>query len=97
MEIVYSITPCNWFLEKKVSIHFGEDITKSILFGRKNCKNLKKLDIKRGDIMIKQHSTNTYLGCILDGNLSGESMAIRMLGKINGRQKFSVQKTKLPR
>ena len=54
----------------------------SILFGRKNSKNLKKLDIRRGDIMIKQHSTVTHLGCILDENLSGESMATRMLGKI---------------
>ena len=68
-------TLCNWFLENRLSIHFGEDNTKCILFGRKNCKNLKKLDIRRGDILIKQHSTVTYLGCILDGNLSGESMA----------------------
>ena len=78
-------TLCDWFLENRLSNHFGEDKTKSILFGRRNCKNLKKLDISRGDIMIKQHSTVTYLGCILDENLSGESMATRMLGKINGK------------
>ena len=54
---------CDWFLENRLSIHFGEDKTKSILFGRKNCNNLKKLDIRRGDIMIKQYSTVTYLGC----------------------------------
>ena len=29
---------CDWFLENKLSIHFGEDKTKSILFGRKNAK-----------------------------------------------------------
>ena len=29
---------CNWLLENKLSIHFGEDKTKSILFGRKNAK-----------------------------------------------------------
>ena len=52
-------TLCDWFLENRLSIHFGEDETKSILFGRKNCKSLKKLDIRRGDIMIKQHSTVT--------------------------------------
>ena len=33
-------TLCDWFLENKLSIHFGEDKTKSILFGRKSCKNL---------------------------------------------------------
>ena len=26
---------CEWFLENKLSIHFGEDTTKSILFGAK--------------------------------------------------------------
>ena len=85
-------TLCDWFLENRLSIHFGEDKTKCILFGRKNCKNLKKLDIRRGDILIKQHSTVTYLGCILDENLSGESMATRMLGKINGKLKFLYRK-----
>ena len=85
-------TLCDWFLENRLSIHFGEDKTKCILFGRKNCKNLKKLDIKRGDILIKQHSTVTYLGCILDENLSGGSMATRMLGKINGKLKFLYRK-----
>ena len=29
-------------------------------------------------MMIKQYSTVTYLGCILDENLSGESMATRI-------------------
>ena len=85
-------TLCDWFVENRLSIHFGEDKTKCILFGRKNCKNFKKLDIRRGDIMIKQHSTVTYLGCILDENLSGESMATRMLGKINGKLKFLYRK-----
>ena len=83
---------CDWFIENKLSIHFGEDKTKSILFGRKNCKNLKKLNIRIGDIMIKQHSMVTYLGCILYENLSGESMATRMLGKINCKLKFLYRK-----
>ena len=26
---------CDWFVDNKLSIHFGEDKTKSILFGRK--------------------------------------------------------------
>ena len=83
---------CDLFLENRQSTHFGEDKTKSILFWRKNSKNLEKLDIRRGDIMIKQHSMVTYLGCILDENLSGESMATRMLGKINGKLKFLYRK-----
>ena len=47
-----------------------------------------KLDIRRGDIDIKQYTSVMYLGCILDENLSGESMATRTLGKINGRLRF---------
>ena len=27
---------CDWFVDNKLSIHFGEDKTKSILFGKKN-------------------------------------------------------------
>ena len=83
---------CNWFVENKLSIHFGEDKTKSILFARKKYKNLKKMNIRRGDIEIKQHSVVTYLGSVLDENLSGESMATKMLGKINGKLKFLYRK-----
>ena len=83
---------CDWFLENKLSIHFEEDKTKSILFGQKKCKNLKKLNIRRGEIKIKQHSAVTYLGCVLEENLSGESMATKVLGKINGKLKFLYRK-----
>ena len=33
---------CDWFLEGKPSIHFGEDKAKSILLGRIKCKNPKE-------------------------------------------------------
>ena len=82
------------FRRKYASSVHSRSKTKSILFGRKNCKNLKKLDIKIGETMIKQHSTVTYLGCILDENLSGESMVTRMLGKINDKVKFLYRKQK---
>ena len=37
---------------------------------------------------IKQHSKVTYLGCILDNDLSGESMATKVLRLVNNRLKF---------
>ena len=53
---------CDWFVNNKLSIHFGEDKTKSILFVSKfKEKNIKKLHIKYGDIQIKQHSKAKYL------------------------------------
>ena len=79
----------DWFVDNKVSILFGEDKTKSILFGRENKHtDRKKLDIRRRDIKIKQYTSVTYLGCILDEDLSGESMATRILGKIKDRLRF---------
>ena len=84
---------CDWFVENKLSIHFGEDKTKSIIFGsKKKLKNLEALDIQRGDIKIKQYSEVTYLGCELDASLSGQTMATKVLGKINGRLKFLYRK-----
>ena len=47
----------DWFVDNKLSIHFEEDNTKSILFASKfKMKNMKKLNTKYGDIQIKQHS-----------------------------------------
>ena len=53
---------------------------------------LDKLDIKRNEIKISQHHKITYLGCILDDNLSGESMASRVLNKVGGRLNFLYRK-----
>ena len=84
---------CDWFVDNKLSMHSGEDKTKSILFGGKNKDtDREKLDIRRNDIKIKQHTSVTYLGCILDENLSGEPMATRILGKINGRLRLLYRK-----
>ena len=80
---------CDWFLDNKLSIHFGEDKTKSILFSTKNRKRkIGTLDIQYGDVKIKQYSKVTYLGCELDESLSGEAMALKVINKINGRLKF---------
>ena len=80
---------CDWFLDKKLSIHFGEDKTKSILFGSKHkIKKSKPLNIQYNDIKIKQYSKFKYLGCNFDKTLSGESMAIHVISKINSRLRF---------
>ena len=66
---------CNWFIDNKLSVQFGEEKTNSILFGTKRqLKKQRDLDPRYGDIEINQHSKVTYLGCILDNDLSGESM-----------------------
>ena len=48
---------CKWFVHKELSIHCGEDKTKSILFASKRrSKNVRQLKIRYIHINIKQHS-----------------------------------------
>ena len=68
---------------------------KSILFASKRkIKKLQKLEIIYNNIGIKQHSRVTYLGCILEGTVSGESMANKVISKVNTRLKFLHRKNK---
>ena len=80
---------CDWFMDNKLPIHFGEDKTKTILFSSKNfSKNADKIEIRRHDIILKQFDLVEYLGCFPEfscSTLSGEQMALKVLGKINGR------------
>ena len=79
-----------------LSIHFGANKTKSILFATKfKIKKAKKLNIKYEDIQIKQHSKVKYLGCMLDETMSGETMALSVINKINNKQKFFYRKNRL--
>ena len=86
---------CEWFVDNRLSIHFGEDKTKFILFASKcRIKKVPKLKINYKNIQIKQHSKATYLGCILDETMSGESKALKVIHKINSRLKFLHRKNK---
>ena len=80
---------CDWFIDNKLSIHLGEDKTKSIIFETKfNIKRAEPLNIVYGNVKIKQYTHVTYLSCILDESLSGESMALQVLNKFNSRLRF---------
>ena len=84
---------CDGFANNKISIHFGDDKTKSILFATKSkIKKVRKLNIKYGDIQIRQHSKVKYLGCILDKTMSGETMVLSVINKINNKLKFLYRK-----
>ena len=86
---------CEWFIDNKLSVHFGEDKTKSILFGSKSkIKKAEPFDIEYKNIKIKQYKKVTYLGCILDDTLSGESMALNAINKINNRLRFLYRQDK---
>ena len=80
---------CDWFVDNKLSIHFGEDKTKSILFtSKRKVQLVQKLNITYNNIPIKQHASVSYLDCILDNTLSGESMALSVINKVNSKLRF---------
>ena len=86
---------CDWFVDNKLSIHFGEDKTKSILFSSKRkVKKASTLNIQYKDKKIKKYSKVTYLGCILDETLSGESMATHVINKVDSRLRFVYRQNK---
>ena len=85
----YFSSLCDWFADNKLSVHFSQDKTKSILFGTKHrLQNAKALNIVYIGTEIKQYEKVKYLGCILDQNLSGESMALNVIDKVNSCLKF---------
>ena len=87
---------CDWFVDNKLSIHFGEDKTKSILFSSKrNLKLVEELDIRYKDIKIKKYKHVNYLGSMLDESMLGETMALRVIEKIFSRLKFLYRKNRL--
>ena len=77
---------CQWFIDNKLSIHFGEDKTKSIPFSK--TRGLSKINTSFVGHSIKQHKTVEYLGCQFDSKLSGEAMASKLWKKINAKLKF---------
>ena len=86
---------CYWFVDNKLSIHFGVDKKKSILFSSKrNLKLVEAQDIRYKDIKIKQYKHVDYLECMLDESMSGETMALRVIEKINSRLKFLYRKNR---
>ena len=70
---------CQWSIDNKLSIHFGEDKSKFILISK--ARGLRTIDISSVGHSIKQHETVEYLGCQLDSKLSGEEMALKVLKK----------------
>ena len=85
-------TLVDWFVDNRQSIHFGEE---SILFSPKHrSKSTGQIDISYKDIKIKQYSKVTYLGCVLDKCLTGESMAMQVCTKVTSKLKFLYRKNR---
>ena len=57
-------------------------------------KKSESLEIPFNDFKIKQNTKVTYLGCILDNALSGESLALHILNKVNSKLRFLYRKNR---
>lgn len=76
-----------WLAENRLSLHLGK--TEAILFGSAiRLKRSPGFKIMVGDIEVTAKEEVTYLGCVLDNNLSGVSMAQKVVSKINQRITF---------
>ena len=75
---------CTWLSDNKLSILLGK--TESILFGSiPNLRKVENFTVKVGDNVITNKKEITYLGCILEANLSSEKMTAKVVKKINQR------------
>ena len=78
---------CTWLNDNKLSIHLGK--TESILFG--SIPKLSKVDnftVKVGNNAIADKKEITYLGCVLEANLSSDKMTTKVVKKVNQRIRF---------
>ena len=86
---------CDWFVDSKLSIHSGEDKTKSISFSSKSkIEKASPLNIQYKGRKVKQYSKVTYLGCVFGKNFFGESMATDVINKVNSRLRFLYRQNK---
>ena len=65
-----------------------------IVSHKKRVKKYSNLDIRYGTVHIKEYHTVTYLGCVLDENLSGETMSMQVIKTINNRLPFLSRKNR---
>ena len=80
---------CDQFVDNKLSVYFGQDKTKLILFGTKHKRrNANTLNIVYNGTEIKQYEKVKYLGCTFDQSLPGESIALNVIDKCNFAQTF---------
>ena len=80
-----------WLLDNKLSLHVAK--TEFIVFGSKPRLHKKELSsISLGGQLFPAKPSVTYLGCCLDSNLDGGSMASKVMSKVNVRSRFLARK-----
>ena len=90
MFLIYAIV--SWIISQGSTLIRKRQNQYSLLLNL-NRKKIKKINIKYGDIQIRQHWKVNFLGCLMDGEvMSGEVMAFNIIHKINNKLKFFIVK-----
>ena len=84
---------CGWFVDNKLSIRFGDNKTKSILFASKRrAKNIGKLNVKIKRNKYKTTSTSKISWMCIRRVNAGEPMTLKVINKITLKLKFFYRK-----
>ena len=67
----------------------------NLFASKRKITKVPKLNMTYKNMQIKQHSKITYLCCILDRTMSGKSMVLKVINKINLILKFLHRKKNL--
>ena len=86
---LYADDTCLVFQSKNVK-HIEKQLNEDLI----KIKRLQKLEIIYNNIQIKQYSGVAYLGYIFEESVSGESMANKVINKVNARLRFLHRKNK---
>ena len=83
----------SWLVDNRLSLHLGK--TEAIVFGS-NVKLRKSpgFSVMVGEVEVSAKEEVTYLGCILDSKVTGESMALKVVSRVNQRVKFLTRTSK---
>ena len=76
-----------WLSENKLSLHLGK--SECIVFAtRYNLRQTANFKVECNGVKLQEKTSISYLGCILEQNMSGEQMALSVISKIHARTKF---------
>ncbi len=83
---------CIWLESNKLSLHLGK--TETILFGsKKKLKKTSKLNVTCNNVKLESKTCVKYLGAQIDQDMSGKTMGLYTIGKINNGLKFLYRKS----
>ena len=90
-------TLADWFVDNRLSMYILVRTKQNpFYFLQSRSKSIGQTDISYKDVKIKQYSKGTYLGCVLDECLTGESMAMQICTKVTSKLKFLYWKKQVP-